>query len=103
MDNPGTPTPGTPGGQPRDAANWAQRGTDLRVSAAPEDAINLNVDGRRVVSPMQGFGKMWQKTYRIRLEGATVTPTQVIQAWKDNFASFWLLDLSAGVDVEIKT
>lgn len=89
MDNPGTPTSGTPSGQPRDAANWAQRGTDLRVSDAPESAINLNVDGRRVVSPMQGFGKMWQKTYRIRLEGADVTPAQVIQAWKDNFASFW--------------
>ncbi len=63
-----------PGAQPRDAANWAQRGTDLRVSDAPENAINLNVDGRRVVSPLQGFGKMWQKTYRIRLEGASVTP-----------------------------
>ena len=32
---------------------------------------------------LQGFGKMWQKTYRIRLEGAGVTPADVIQAWKD--------------------
>ncbi len=92
MENSGSPASGasgTPSGQPRDAANWAQRGTDLRVSDAPADAINLNVDGRRVVSPLQGFGKMWQKTYRIRLEGTEVTPVQVIQAWKDNFASFW--------------
>ena len=79
----------TPRAQPRDAAYWAQRGTDLHVSAAPANAINLNVDGRRVVSPLQGFGKMWQKTYRIRLEGATVTPAEVIQTWKTNFPSFW--------------
>src|SRR5262249_41541492 len=76
-------------GQPRDAANWAARGTQLRVAAAPPGSINLNVEGRSVVSPLQGFGKMWQKTYRVRLVGAGVTPTQVIAAWKANFQRFW--------------
>jgi len=76
-------------GQPRDAANWAARGTQLRVAAAPPGSINLNVEGRSVVSPLQGFGRMWQKIYRVRLAGATVTPQEVIAAWKAHFQSFW--------------
>jgi hypothetical protein len=38
---------------------------------------------------MQGFGKLWQKTYRVRLEGADATPAEVIGAWKADFGSFW--------------
>jgi hypothetical protein len=75
--------------QSRDAANWAQHGTHLRVSAAPQGAINLNVEGRDVVGPLQGFGRMWQKTYRVNLTEAGVTPAQVIGAWKANFQDFW--------------
>ena len=73
----------------RDAANWAQDGTHLRVSAAPKGAINLNVEGRDVVGPLQGFGRMWQKTYLCNLTGAGLTPAQVIAAWKENFQDFW--------------
>src|ERR687893_412479 len=73
----------------RDAANWAKQVSRLSVSDAPEDAINLNVTGRRVMSPIQGFGKMWQKTYRVRLEGTEVTPAEVITTWKQNFQTFW--------------
>ena len=51
--------------------------------------MNLNVDGRRVVGPLQGFGKMWQRTYRVRLEGAAATPVGVVEAWKENFGGFW--------------
>jgi hypothetical protein len=75
--------------QSRDAANWAQDGTHLRVSAAPQGAINLNVEGRDVVGPLQGFGRMWQKTYRVNLTEANITPAQVITAWKANFQDFW--------------
>src|SRR6202022_4007053 len=61
----------------------------LRVSGMPKDATNLNVEGRRVVGPLQGFGQLWQKTYRIRLAGTTVSPTEVVRIWKDNFPRFW--------------
>jgi len=76
-------------GRPRDAANWAAHGTQLRVSEVPVGAINLNVEGRSVVGPLQGFGRMWQKTYRVRLAQTAVTPREVIAAWKANFQSFW--------------
>jgi hypothetical protein len=73
----------------RDAANWAKRVSRLTVSDAPAEAINLNVTGRRVMSPIQGFGKMWQKTYRVSLAGTQISPRDVITTWKENFQSFW--------------
>ena len=44
---------------PRDAASWAQPVSRLRVPELPSEAINLNVEGRKVVGPLQGFGQMW--------------------------------------------
>ena len=38
---------------------------------------------------MQGFGQLWQKTYRVRLTGAKVTPAEVVAEWKRLFPSFW--------------
>src|SRR5437868_4188454 len=76
-------------GLPRDAANWAKDGTSLKVSYVPAGVANINVEGRQAMSPLQGFGQMWQKTYKVRLEGANVTPVEVIKAWKENFTTFW--------------
>jgi hypothetical protein len=73
----------------RDEAYWASSTGRLSVTHPPEGAINLNVDGKMVVSPMQGFGKMWQKTYRVRIDAADATPARVIQEWKANFPKFW--------------
>jgi hypothetical protein len=85
----GAPVPDAPAaGGPRDAAYWAAQGTRLHVGAAPRNQVN-NVDGRNAVGPLQGFGKMWQKTYRVRLSGAQVTPVEVIRVWKAEFPSFW--------------
>ena len=59
--------------QPRDAAYWARQIPRLKVSSAPSGALNLNVEGREAMSPLQGFGQLWQKTFRIRLDGAYQT------------------------------
>ena len=72
-----------------DAAHWAHPVEKLSVPGAPPGAININIEGRRVVGPLQGFGKMWQKTYRVRLTGSAATPIEVIKGWKDNFSDFW--------------
>ena len=69
--------------------DWAQPVDRLKVAGVQAGGVNLNVDGRRVTGPVQGFGQMWQKTYTIRLAGSPVTPQEVIQGWKENFASFW--------------
>jgi hypothetical protein len=72
-----------------DTANWATSGRLSLSDAPPQGAINLNVNGRVVTSPIQGFGKMWQKTYRIRIASAAAAPEDVIREWKANFPSFW--------------
>jgi hypothetical protein len=68
---------------------WAKPVDKLSVSGLPAGAINLNVEGRHVAGALQGFGQMWQKTYWVRLSGAQVAPSQVVQAWKQNFPKFW--------------
>ena len=72
----------------RDAKNWAKQGKDLQVGQVPTGAINLNVQGRSVHSPIQGFGKMWQKTYKVNL-GDDIAPVEVIKVWKERFPEFW--------------
>jgi hypothetical protein len=74
--------------RPRDAAYWAASKYALRVSDAPAEAVNLNVEGRRVAGALQGFGRLWQKTYSVRLTGAAVTPQEVVRVWKEEFPAF---------------
>ena len=71
----------------RDSAYWAHPVKGLKISG--DGVPGLNVEGRQVIGPLQGFGQMWQKTYRVRLSGSPKTPKQVITIWKENFASFW--------------
>lgn len=74
--------------QPRDAANWAGRVETLKVAEVPAGAMNINVEGRRVVGPLQGFGALWQKTYLVRLRREGLTPAEVISQWKQHFPEF---------------
>ncbi len=76
-------------GKPRDADNWARHASSLKLGPVPSGAINLNVQGKQTVGPLQGFGSMWQKTYRVRLTGVQVLPTGVIKVWKEHFPEFW--------------
>ena len=70
-------------------ANWAGPVSKLTVSEVPDGAVSYNVKGRRVTSPIQGFGKMWQKTYQVRLPAETVSPTDLVAMWKLRFPEFW--------------
>ena len=78
----------TPPAASRDAA-WAQPVDKLQASGVPAGAMNLNVTGRQLAGPLQGFGQLWQKTYRVRLSGASVSAQQVIKTWRENFPKFW--------------
>src|SRR6266851_212802 len=101
-------------------ANWASKVERLQVD--PRTGVRgTNVAGRRLTGPIQGFGKMWEKTYRISVP-ATVTPQQAIATWKAHFPEFWpkgnrfagaltgispgdvaLLDLAIGSGVKLST
>jgi hypothetical protein len=68
----------------RDASAWARPVERLTVGDG-----HINVTGRRPTAPMNGFGRMWQKTYRTPLAGAELDPRAVIAAWKEHFSEFW--------------
>jgi len=72
---------------PRQAA-WAEPIEHIKVREVPEGATNLNVDGRQPASPLQGFGQMWQKTFRVRLSGIDLSPAEVMAIWMGNFQKF---------------
>jgi hypothetical protein len=67
---------------------WAKPVDQLAVEEVPEGAVNLNVNGRQVVGPLQGFGQLWQKTYKVRLNNSDVTPAEVIKIWKEKLPEF---------------
>ena len=85
----GADEPLTPVIVSRDAANWAAAVSTLGAVEAPAEALNLNVTGKRVTSPVQGFGKLWQKTYKVAISDSLITPADLISVWKQEFGTFW--------------
>ena len=83
MTNIAPDDPGT-----RSEANWAKpvdRLSAAGVAGARDDAVS----GKRVAGPLQGFGQLWQKTFKAPLTGIDMTPEAVIAIWKDAFPTFW--------------
>lgn len=73
----------------RDAAFWAQHRETLDAPGDLENAVLAKgIAGRRLAGPIQGFGRMWQKTYRVQL-GRELTPEQVIAHWREHYGEFW--------------
>ena len=73
-----------------DADNWARPVDRLAVSDPSAGGVAATVTGRRAAGPLQGFGQMWQKTFRVRLPpDAGLTPEEVIAIWKAEFPTFW--------------
>jgi hypothetical protein len=69
-------------------SSWSPPVSRMKVGDVPLGAMNLNVDGRQPVSPLQGFGQMWQKTFKVRLSGVQMNSVEVMQTWKENFPAF---------------
>lgn len=68
---------------------WAKPVDKLMMGAVPNEAINLNVNGKHVTGPLKGFGQLWQKTYSVRLTGSDIAPEDLITVWKAEFPNFW--------------
>jgi anti-anti-sigma factor len=71
-----------------DSERWADPVLKMKVPDMPADAVNVNVDGRRPVGPVEGFGQLWQKVYSQRLSGSTIAPAEAIKVLKENFTAF---------------
>jgi len=72
----------------RDAPYWAKPVIRLSVPVMPPEAINRNMKGRSVVGPVDGFGQLWQKRYRLAVTKTGLTPEDIILALKNNFPRF---------------
>jgi anti-anti-sigma factor len=70
----------------RPTDSWATPVERLNIAEIPAGALNLNVQGRPLFGPLQGFGQLWLKTYRIGLRNSTPTAQEVIATWKQNVA-----------------
>ncbi len=103
-----------------DVASWAKKVERLEVDHR-DGVRGTNVASRRLTGPVQGFGKMWQKTYRMDA-GSQIQPEAAIAVWRAHFPEFWpkgnrfagaltginpgdvaLLDLSIGGGVKLST
>lgn len=71
-----------------DVRHWAKPVEHLELPPMPDEARKLNVNGRGVVSPVNGFGQLWQKLYTLRIRDSSITPEDAIAAVKENFPSF---------------
>jgi len=71
----------------REEGTWAKPVETLTAGEGRE-GVNL-VEGKRLAGPVQGFGRLWQKTYKVRLAGVETSPAAVIGAWREGFGSFW--------------
>lgn len=69
-------------------ANWAMPVTELFVPPMPAEARNLNVNGRRPVGPIEGFGPLCQKIFRLRITDPSISPETAIAVLKENFPAF---------------
>ncbi len=68
---------------------WAKSVDRLSLAGIPAGVMNINVDGRRISSPVQGFGRLWEKRYRLRLHDTDLDPRQIISLWRSEFPDFW--------------
>jgi hypothetical protein len=84
---PETATSATGPGAPRDTSHWAAK-IDRLQAEARDGVRGTNVAGRRLTGPVQGFGKLWQKTYSVDV-GPAVSPQDAIAVWKAHFPEFW--------------
>ena len=76
------------GEKEQDDRGWAPDTTRLKVTEKPQGAMNLNVNGRRAIGPLQGFGPLWQKTYLLRINQSALRPHDVITIMKQHFPEF---------------
>jgi anti-anti-sigma factor len=68
---------------------WAKSVDRLSLAGIPVGVMNINVDGRRTSGPVQGFGRLWEKRYRLRLHDTDLDPRQIISLWRSEFPAFW--------------
>jgi pyruvate/2-oxoglutarate dehydrogenase complex dihydrolipoamide dehydrogenase (E3) component/anti-anti-sigma regulatory factor len=68
--------------------SWSKYYPLLTIPKMPKEARNLNVSGRRTSGPVNGFGQLIQKVYRLTIRDPEITPEDALFALKTNFPEF---------------
>jgi anti-anti-sigma factor len=68
---------------------WSKPVDRLSLTGMPAGVMNINVNGRRISGPAHGFGRLWDKRYRLRLNDANLNPRQLVSLWRSEFPDFW--------------
>jgi anti-anti-sigma factor len=69
-------------------AGWAPKVERLHVTERPEGAFTKNMDKRRILGQLQGFGPMWEKTYWLDIKKPGLKAEDVIKAMQEHFLEF---------------
>jgi anti-anti-sigma regulatory factor len=73
---------------PIDTEYWAVATARLAVPEFPPEAINMNIKGRHIVGPVDGFGVLWQKRYRLPIVKPGLSPEKITGILKNEFPNF---------------
>ncbi|MGQ9655056.1 MAG: FAD-dependent oxidoreductase [Thermodesulfobacteriota bacterium] len=76
----------TPSAQPQDQDFWARPVETFPGLGLREEALDLNLKGRRVSAVMTGFGSLWQKTYELRVHGLHLGAEELMGIFRENFS-----------------
>lgn len=68
---------------------WARSVEGLSTGYITDEAMNINVQGRLPTGPVKGFGRLWDKRYRLRIETGAPDPRDIVSLWKSEFPDFW--------------
>jgi len=71
-----------------DVNHCAHQVDRLSVPEMFPQAINRNVQGRHTVGPVNGFGQLWQKTYRLIINKPGLTAKDVVLALRQHLPAF---------------
>lgn len=73
---------------PIDTEYWGVAAARLTIPKFPSEAINMNIKGHRIVGPVDGFGALWQKRYRLPIVKPGLSPEKIISILKNEFPHF---------------
>ncbi len=69
-------------------AGWAPKVERLHVTERPEGAFTRNMDKRKLLGQLQGFGPMWEKTYWLDIKKPGLKAEDVVKAMQGHFIEF---------------
>jgi anti-anti-sigma regulatory factor len=79
--------PSAAGQTPQHTAGWLAGPGQLKLPPVPRGAIGKYVAGRYPQGPAQGFGTLWEETYRLMLGKIAPSPEEIIARIKAEYTS----------------